>query len=233
MEHQFLPENSNDAVFISFPSSSLEDIEARREYFVDDIAEWAKKRARKFGDLIIAKQMYVEFAGGEKHSVAWVEHSGQDPEDGETYHVHHIACDCTRYKDPDDIDDEMEFFGCPVMQNALEERAHFVDRTYRLHDTIKSYDDEALEDYEKSSEYHDIVLGTMEDILLWDRRQPQLWLANVMSGQHSAHLMGEILRQPVESVRLYADILQLNGKIEFDGETMRLTDDEEQGSKAA
>jgi len=58
--------------------------------------------------------------------------------------------------------------------------------------------------------------------LLLDKEHPDYWMANIVSGQHHADLMSEILHIPTPSVQLYAGILELQGKIEVEGKLLRL-----------
>lgn len=213
----------DDAVFISFPSTSLEDQNARREFFTGDIAEWAIIRARKFGDYIIPKQMYIERLGtNEQHSVAWIEHSGVDSETGDEYRIHHIACDCVRHKSVDQIPDELALLDCEVMDRGLIERAHFVERSLGLKSIITVFEEEKKIDPQKEGELQDFILESMFFILKHDKAEPYYWLGNTMSGEHTVDTMSEILGKPVEVVQMYSGILELEGRIEFDGDTMRL-----------
>jgi hypothetical protein len=210
-------ESDNNSLFVAFPSSSSEDRNARQEWFVGDIAEWAKIRARKLGDLIVPKHMYIEWVDDERHNVAWIEHFGANQDSGELYHIHHVACDCIRQKDPETIEDVLSSnLDCPVVHNALTERAYKIDRDYRINETLKALKDLATE------EYHEMVLAVIENTLLFDKEHPDYWMANIVSGQHHADLMSEILHIPTPSVQLYAGILELQGKIEVEGKLLRL-----------
>jgi len=209
-------ESDIDAVFVSFPSSSETDRKARESFFIGDIAEWARHRQRQIGDLIVPKHMYIEWVYGERHNAAWLEHSGRDQDTGEPYHMHHIACDCIRHESPEIIEDDLTSLTCPVLYNALTERARLVDRKFRIHEMLSELDGLGVD------EYHDMVLGVMENTLVRDQMHPDQWFGNAISGQHRSSLMSEILHIPVETVQMYADILELKGKIERDGDIIRL-----------
>jgi hypothetical protein len=207
-------ESDIDSHFVSFPSNSLDDRKSREEMFIGDIAEWSKRRAIKFGDLIIPKHMYIEEVHGERHNAAWIEHSGKDQDTGEHFHIHHVACDCI--KDDDPVTEDINAFDCPVWHNALTERVHQINRENRIQETLRELERLELE------AYHDIVLSVMKETLVLDREHPDQWMGNVVSGEHNAILMAEMLHIPVEFVRMYVDILQVRGTFEVEGDTFRL-----------
>src|SRR3989344_2417055 len=126
-----------DALYVSFPTVSNEDRQAREQYFVGDIAEWVAIRAKKYGDIILAKHMIIEWSFDERHNTAWVEHQGVDQETGNPYHMHHVACDCLRLAESGNTVESVAV-DCPMLLNALVERAHMIDRQYRLHETLSS-----------------------------------------------------------------------------------------------
>jgi hypothetical protein len=187
---------------------------------VGDIKEWAAKRSRRYGDLILAKHMVIDWVYGDRHNTAWIEHTGVDQDTGEHFHSHHLACDCIRSDGGDGLDGEVAEF-CPMAHNALAERAHMIDREYRIHETLSSLAALELTEDEKQETYHDIVLTAMEETLIEDHRRPERWMANIVSGQHNINLIGEILHIPPETIQMYAGILELQGKVDLDGPILK------------
>lgn len=97
-----------------------------------------------------------------------------------------------------------------------------MDREYKIRQSIAAYKATPSEVYEKPIGFHDVVLNAIEGVLVFDRKNPEGWFGNAVSGQHHVELMGEILRKPAEVVCLYANLLELEGRIDFDGENLRL-----------
>lgn len=210
------PEEDNHRLFISL--TDREDyIKYADAVFTGGIAEWAEARTRLCGDFIFPRQVYLEWPlhGSDPHKVAWVEHF--ETEGGqESASVHHIICDCAG-----DFGEIQPQF-CSIAENAVLERAADVSRGWRIPEILKAYEELDVTDYKRSEELNDILIKTMENILLTDNRHPEEWLGNIISGEHEIQLMGQILQQPEDTVRLCAEILEWQGKITQDGDTLRL-----------
>jgi hypothetical protein len=210
------PQEDNDRLFISL--TEKQDYEKYIEVlFTGGIADWAKKRLDHFGDFIVLRQAYLEWPDPteDPHKVAWVEHYGQDIHP-ESASIHHLICDCAG-----NTYDRQPIF-CSIAQNAVLERASYTSRTWHIPEVLALYDDLEVSDYKRNEELNDLLLHTIEKILITDRNHPEEWVGNIVSGEHEVQLMGEILQQPEDTVRMCAEILQLQDKLEIDGDTLRL-----------
>jgi hypothetical protein len=210
----------NEGYFVSFIDGDLEEKQILRDsLFVGEVAAWAGRRVKILGDLIIPKQVYIEWSDEQPHNVFWVEHFGLDPRTEERFHKHHVVCDCVTSRRFDDGNQGVDTSVCEVLQSALTARAQLVDEQYSVSTLLEQTD---LPMLGKPEDPHNVALNAVKNILNWDRHYPEKWFGNPVSGEHQVPLIGEILDRPPEVVRLYADILQLNGELEVQGDTMRL-----------
>jgi hypothetical protein len=219
------PGEDRDAVFVSLTdgkfSDRLESTQSAQDLYTGEVAAWANRRTYNFGDFIEPKQIYLEWVNGHPHRVVWVDHMGINRDTNSPYHLHHVVCDCAYYENTN-FPEEDELADCGVMQNALVERTELVARQHRVREMIDSYGAIPAADYSKNNELNDILVKSIESILVFDRAHPEEWVGNVVSGEHDVTLLSLIIKQPQETVRLCADILAFQGKVEISGDTLRL-----------
>jgi hypothetical protein len=209
------PEEDPDKLFISL--TDKESYEKNiRTVLSGGVASWAGRIMEQQGQFILPKQAYLERTGDDLHKVLWVEHIDVDAVNYETQRQHLAVCDCSGYSGSD----EMLF--CGIYENALHERAAYTALKNHINDIVSSYNGRDLSDYEKRFDIDSFLIATIEHILLVDKHTPQEWVANPRSGEHQIGLLSEILGQPEDLVREYAEVLQYEGKIQFENDTLRL-----------
>lgn len=195
--------------------------------FDGPIAEWADGRMQDYGDTIIPRYVYDDSAGGRPHKVAWIYHAGVDFDDGESFCRHHIACDCLL--ESERSGDAELMFGCNALLSVLNKRAWFINDTYsaqRVLRQIPALPKEALFGANSESMEKAFAIATMGYILEHDVRHPEAWVGNILDGEHQATLLALILQQDPDEVRENAEIMERNGAAEFDGETIKLSEEE-------
>lgn len=160
------------------------------------------------------------------HRVSYVENQGIDPDTEEEFDVFHVACDCALgYVDavaPSELVPKV--VQCGNTQIALQRRAAWVDHTYRTSEMLYHLRDETTGDFEQSNDYHILAMNSLAYVLELDALHPEEWPATIISGQHQASIMSTMLQLHPDVVRWYGQMMERAGVIEFDGETMRLTD---------
>jgi hypothetical protein len=201
--------------------------ELQPSHFAGPIAEWAHEREQDFGDTIISRHVYAEVKGGKMHRVAWLYHEGVDFEDGEPFCRHHIGCDCLlesqRLGEPDLM------FSCESLLSVLNKRAWFVNATYGTEAVMRQIPHlpaEALFGVPRPALEKAFSIATIGYILEHDARHPESWVGTIMDREHQATLLALVLQQDPDEVREHAETMESVGTIEFDGETMRLSEDE-------
>lgn len=107
-------------------------------------------------------------------------------------------------------------------------RAALVDRTYRTREILNALRDTEVGDFEQPVSFHRFAVKTIGVVLELDALHPEEWPATVISGQHQVSILSTMLQLHPEVVRWYGRILEDEGTIDFDGETMRLTADKYQ-----
>lgn len=216
-------DKDNDAVFVSLvDGDEKENEELTASLFTGDIAKWASVRAHKLGDMIIPKHVYVEWVDYEPHHVAWIEHYGTRTETEEKFHNHHVVCGCAYKRNMSGGENLVNIGACSVLENAVIARAQYVDRQYGFKETIGKFEPVLLGESDILFDYHDIVLESIKKLLVLDKNQPENWFGNTVSGAHLVPLVGEVIQQTSENVRLYADILAIQGEVEVSGDVMKL-----------
>jgi hypothetical protein len=209
-------EEDRDALFISLLGN--EDHDRYLDLVMKGgIGEWAGFRLKNYGEFIAPEQAYIEWGAQGLHRVAWVKHYGGAEKVPEQQAVHHIICECSS-KDPEnDV-----FVECTVWENALLERAALVSRNWHIPEMLTAYSALETSDFDKNEELNDLLVGTMESLLINDKKHPEEWVGNLVSGEHDIGLMSHILQQPVETVEMCAAILALQDKVELDGNKIKL-----------
>lgn len=197
-------------------------VELKPSNFEGPMQEWADERDTNFGDSIISRLVYVDKVGREDHRVAWVRHSGIDFENGESFCLHHIACDCILEADRDLDPDRI--FSCEALLSVLNKRGWWVSTQYRFDEVLKYYKNPDVGDFEQSDDHHYFVTRSIAYILEHDYRHPEAWMGNIRSGCHLNSLMSVIMQKPPEVMRWYGEIMCQAGVIDFDGEIFVLED---------
>lgn len=186
-------------------------------------ALWAQDVELKYGDSITPIMTYTENG---PHRVSWIRHEGNDYQTGEAFCKYHIICDCvggTEGNSPREI--VQQIIGCRAINQALQRRAAFVDYTYRTREILDSFKDSSKGDFEQSNAFHMFAVKTVANILELDVRKPREWPANIINGEHQASVLATMFQLHPEVIKWYGTILADEGFVEFDGETIRLTDD--------
>ncbi len=217
--------NFDESVVFELVGKAQEVRELRPSNFEGPVAVWANVREQKFGDTILPRHVYTERSGDEEHRVAWVYHSGIDFESGETFSDHHIACDCLLEAEQSDSQDPILPLDCDALRSVLNKRAWFVNATFRIDEVMKVFKDGKAGDYEQLPAVHDFSVRTIAYLLEHDTRHPESWVGNVITGQHQVSLLSVVMQQPPEIIRWYGELLEQTGLVEFDGETLSLTED--------
>jgi len=221
-------ESSPDSFFIPLVSLEEEDKQQLiREHFSGAMLRWAGNRALEYGDVVAPKVIYVESNEDETHRVAWVEHAGVNTATFETFHNHHVVCDCVLCKNFNDGKGGIDTSLCEVMSRALEARAQIVGTEFQRGITASQNSglvNVMTGSMEKSNEFdiESFAVNAIEQILRSDNRYPEVWHGNSVSGSLSLGEASHILDQPVSFALLAAEKLRKSGRASFDGETVRL-----------
>ena len=219
-----LPENN--VVFLSF-NEGLEEERTERlnKFFKDDVARWASYRSQNFGDYIVPKHVAINISGQIKdgeatppHHTYYVEHGGIriSDDDIEEYHRHHVVCDCVLQRNLNDGQGGVNINACPELRRATSLRARRFGAEIRNGLVLEKDPFEAVIASSK------IAMAALETVLLLDYSAPEIWPGTIMSGVLSLEQASEITGEPEEEVVWYAQTLEAEGKITFDGETLSL-----------
>lgn len=194
--------------------------EIRPSNFDGPVAEWANYREAVFNDSVTPIVTIPEGDGDDIHRVSWVHHSWLDRETESMHDQYHIACDCSMMAelegDPDSI------FECPTLQKTLNRRASLIRGTLLLDKIFRACRDSEDSRSQVTLDRQFFVVETIMWIMERDRSHPDSWVGNVASGEHTASLLGLILQEPPDNVRAIAEDLVDEGRLEFDGEIVRL-----------
>lgn len=195
--------------------------------FEGPVAQWAELRQQRFGDTVIPRHTYLERIDNKPHRVSWVYHNELDFENGQNHCFHHIVCDCALEIEYSGTEEFYAIFGCQALMSVLNKRAWLVNATYMIDEVRSPFFQPELDDLGQTNAYHNLGVRTIAYLLEYDARHPEGWVANVMSGEHTASLLGLVLQQQPAVVRWYAELLQQEEVIDFDGETLRLAQAEQ------
>lgn len=220
----------NNIAFVSFIEGGEEEkAEKLAKFFRKDAARWANLRIREFGDFIVPKFACIKLSGQVKdgeptqaHFSYYVEHAGTLITDNgiEEYHRHHVVCDHVLERNFNDGRGGIDVNKCLDLRVAVNIRGRRFGKEIRSGIAIANrLEDDELENLISPGE---ISISAIEKALILDRSIPELWPGTIVSGELTLEQASEITGQPLEDVVRYADILQLEGKIDFDGETLRL-----------
>lgn len=195
--------------------------------FEGPVAHWANDRMRMFGETIIPRQVYVEQPPYKRpHRVAWVYHDGFDVNTGESFQMHHIACDCSgeidRVDDPEEKQRIMD--SCPALLPVIEKQADLVNATYGVDLVLAAlpyYGKTPME--EQSPETQHFVTRSIVYMLEHDYRHPESWIANVESGWTLINLMAKIFKIKPEDIEWLAEALATQEVVETDGVVISLS----------
>jgi hypothetical protein len=195
--------------------------------FDGPVAAWAEARMRDLGETIIPRHVYVETLqeSGTQHRVAWVYHDGFNPDTGQSFCMHHVACDCSQEVDAaEDSDEKYEIMAnCAALMRVLDKRAWLVNATYGMDNVLNHFYDQDKSAYEQNSEAQHFVIRAMMYMLEHDYRHPEGWMANVESGWNLINLMALVMRIDPEDVTWYAELLDSQGLVETDGTVVTLS----------
>ncbi len=172
-------------------------------------------------EILLNQNSYIEWLNGQAHRVAWVDHLGVNRRTGSPFHLHHVVCDCAYYANSS-FPEEDELADCEILQNAVVERTDLIANQHRVREMIESFGNIPATDFDRNNELNDILTTSIESILLFDHLHPEEWAGNVVSGEHDVSLLSLIVDQPPDAIRLCADILAFQGKVEITGDTVRL-----------
>lgn len=221
---------------LTFDNSTNYDSPAVRQLqpsnFEGPVAYWAAERTRKFGDGFIPRHVYTEVVDGQPHRVAWVYHDGIDPDIGETFERHHIACDCMLEAEHDGEPERM--FACEALHRVLNKRAWVISSVYKMEDTMRAIPElpeAALFGGDRASLYDEFSMRSIGYLLEHDVIHPEGWVNNIVDGEHMASLIALIMQRDPDEIREYAERMERAGIIKFDGETIMLTESEKQRIK--
>lgn len=214
-----------EAVF-GLTGKAREVLELRPSHFAGPVAEWAEERENQFGDTVIPRHVYMEVQNGKSHRVAWVYHRGYNLDAETDYEEHHIVCDCLLNAERAGEPERM--FECPAVFTTLTKRAAFINFTYKTDEVARAFMDPDIDDFGQPPKYHEFNIKTMAMVLEHDLRHPESWMANLTNGMHHASSMAVILQLPREVVCWYAKSMEQAGFIDFDGENMCLSEEQQQ-----
>jgi hypothetical protein len=219
---------SYDGEFIQL--TDLDEAESRQiseELFNGDLLEWAARRAKYFGDYIVPKVIYIETSEGQQHKVAWVEHNGVNLLANETFHNHHVVCECVLCKNFNDGNGGINTTLCDTMTHALDARAEAIGRGYRS--VIEASQNQGalnvLTGSKETARLFDIETMSMtaiEKVLHDDNAHPEVWHGNPISGSLPVEQAQIITGQPHEVVLHCVELLHERGRVDFDGENLRI-----------
>ncbi|MGH7157171.1 MAG: hypothetical protein ACREGG_03625, partial [Candidatus Saccharimonadales bacterium] len=218
--------SENNVAFVSFVEGSEEEnLEKLKKYFSFDAAHWASIRAREFGDFIVPKFACIKLSGQvidgvptPTHFTYYVEHAGTliTDTDIEHYHRHHMVCDHVLERNLNDGKGGVNVNACPDLKTAATIRAQRFGKEIRS-GIAGAYGIE--DELEKLISSGEVAIAALEKVLELDHTIPEIWPGTIVSGELSLEQASEITGQPPEDVARYADILQLEGKVSFDGQT--------------
>ncbi|MBX4190962.1 hypothetical protein KW794_02650 [Candidatus Saccharibacteria bacterium] len=221
-------ETSYDGEFIDLIGPNKNDnLELVEELFTGNLAKWAAKRGQVLGDYVMPKIIYVEVTDEGPHKVAWVEHKGTNGATFESFHNHHVVCECILCKNFNDGTGGIDTTLCEVMGHALEARADLVGAGFRQsidisqsHSTVNllTGSPEAARQFDLEN----MSLSALEQVLHLDHAHPEGWQGNAVSGVLPVEQAGKIIAQPLEMIFRCAELLQRSRKVDFDGESLRL-----------
>lgn len=225
-DETFKPRPNFDEIVVFDLIGRTEQVrELRPSNFEGPVAEWAEERMSKIGETIVPRHVYVDSVDNKDHRVAWVYHDGIDMETGQSFCMHHVACDCSLEVDRAANEEErQEIIGnCPALVNVLRKRAQFINATYSM-DTIigEMYDPERPAEKQSSATQH-FVVRSLVYVLEHDYRHPESWMANVESGWNMVGLLSNILHLRYEDVQWYAELLASQELVETDGTVVSLS----------
>lgn len=183
-------------------------------------AFWANATRTRYGDKIMPVTTY-KFNG---HNGSWIYHEGTDWETGEDFCLYHMVCDCAGGVEGNSPQALVERSAmCESVIKILQKRAAFVDHTYHTGEILAVLRDEDQGDFEQPNKFHSFAVRTIANVLELDARHPSEWPANIIQGQHQTSILATMLQLHPEVVKWYGKLLEGEGIIDFDGETMSLT----------
>lgn len=214
-------------VFVSFIEGAPEDrADKLTRFFRGDSARWASNRFRRMGDIIVPKHACFSIVGNpatakelRPHSTFFVEHKYIDPQTEETRHLHHIVCDCALRKKLTDKEGNVTLEACPELERVAKLRAQRYGRD--LSESLATHveRDDQLEALFADEHF---VVEAIDHVLTVDKTRPEVWPGTIVSGELPVGQVVEMIGRPREEVADAAKILQQVGRVEFDGETVRL-----------
>lgn len=217
----------NDAVLFEFnPRSVLEDRRLVELYATSGVALWAQEREERYLELVEPRLMYVD--PNDMHRVAWVKHVGvSETEDGppRPYSVHHVVCDCAAEADAGtEAHPASAISSCEYVEAVLGQRAQELGRQHGNADILNSllvFDEEAW-DFRLSSLGQEMVIRAIAYVLATDKRHPESWMANRISGLHDIATLAAIMLQGTQEVMPLLELMETSGTVEIRNGIVRI-----------
>lgn len=193
-------------------------------FFAGPVAEWARERMARRTERITPQYLYVlNPDSGNEHHVAWVYHAGANAVENQgPFSYYHVVCDCFIDNEPTLIPDETN--DCRWINAALSLRADFWSKYYGIPGILGelSVFDETNGDFALSPQGQELATSSIIGLLDMDRRHPQKWSGNFISGSIGTETVAEFLQQPEKEVGAMIAILNHSGLIEYNDGLVRL-----------
>jgi hypothetical protein len=106
----------------------------------------------------------------------------------------------------------------------LQQRAAFVDHTYRTREIMKVFRDEETGDFEQPDVFHDLGMRTVANVLELDFLHPAEWPGNLIQGRHQVSILSTMLQLHPSVVGWYCKRMEEQGIVELEGDSVKLTD---------
>lgn len=212
--------------FFTFDSGNGDvDTFYRDMLFTGPVGAWADTRKGKFGEYITPRHMYVTNWGTpDEHHVAWIHHAGlQDFEGLEPYSSYHVVCDCAVESEDSALPTDM--LECEELWDAVADRAEFWSRQYLIPEvlgalSLQEVDEEAPTPLSVNGQ--ELLMSSMLGFLDMERRHPQKWFGNLISGRLEIETLARLTDQPRDELAPFIAMLQDGGYLESDGQTVKL-----------
>ncbi len=211
-------------LYMPAPLDPLQNRLFEGAYRESGIAAWAKKRETRH-ETIKPRRLYVSDDG--QHNIAWVEHTGHSQASEESsikrYTVHHVVCDCAA--DAGTLSGHPEaVLACDYVQDVLTQRADEISKEQRVGEILSSmyYLDEDTMDFKLSLLGQEMALRAIVHVLETDKRHPEQWMANRITGLHDIDLLATIVRQDTSTVMPLLETMEEGGLVTIRKDKVKL-----------
>lgn len=190
------------------------------------VATWADERVGRYAEFVTPRMVYL--AGPDNHRVAWVSHQGLTSlYRGDTepaYAEHHVVCDCAvEIGEPEPHPNSV--IECDFVQDVLTQRARDLAQEQSLDDALQllvEFDSETF-NYRLTPEGQAVAIQALILLLENDKRRPEEWMANKISGEHHVDLLAAFLKLDITQVMTLLEMMQDRDIINLSKDKVKLT----------